>query len=93
MARASSASRIFRGRLHSEAGLDVPALHAFVAEHGSLEGYETGVERITNDVLLELPCDILVLAAREDQVTGRERREPALPARRGRRERPDVDRG
>jgi glutamate dehydrogenase (NAD(P)+) len=41
-----------------------------VAEHGSLDGYETNCERVTNDLLLELPCDILVLAAREDQVTG-----------------------
>jgi len=57
------------GGVHAEQGLDVPALHAYVAEHGSLEGYEAGVERITNETLLELPCDILVLAAREDQVT------------------------
>jgi glutamate dehydrogenase (NAD(P)+) len=58
------------GGVHAVAGLDVPALHAFVAEHGSLEGYEAHCERVTNDLLLELPCDILVLAAREDQVTG-----------------------
>ena len=51
-------------------GLDIPTLHAHVAEHGSLEGFENGVERITNETLLELECDILVLAAREDQVTG-----------------------
>jgi glutamate dehydrogenase/leucine dehydrogenase len=59
------------GGLSAEGGLDVPELHAYVAQHGSLEGYETGVERISNDELLELPCDILVLAAREDQVTER----------------------
>jgi len=58
------------GGVHSDAGLDIPTLHAYVAEHGSLEGYETGVARITNEDLLELECDILVLAAREDQVTG-----------------------
>jgi glutamate dehydrogenase (NAD(P)+) len=51
-------------------GLPVPDLHAWVAEHGSLEGYERGVERITNAALLETPCDVLVLAAREDQITG-----------------------
>ncbi len=56
------------GGLHDEAGLDVPALHAYTAAHGSLEGYER-CERITNEELLELPCDVLVLAAREDQVT------------------------
>jgi glutamate dehydrogenase (NAD(P)+) len=58
------------GGVHSPLGLDVPALHAYVAANGSLEGYSTDVERITNEELLELRCDILVLAAREDQVTG-----------------------
>jgi glutamate dehydrogenase (NAD(P)+) len=58
------------GGVYSEAGLDVPALHAFVTEHGSLDGYDAGVERVTNELMLELSCDILVLAAREDQVTG-----------------------
>jgi glutamate dehydrogenase (NAD(P)+) len=57
------------GGIHNEAGLSVPALHAYVALHGSLEGYEGGV-RITNEELLELPCDILIAAAREDQITG-----------------------
>jgi glutamate dehydrogenase (NAD(P)+) len=58
------------GGVYAPAGLDIPTLHAYVAEHGSLEGYVTGVERISNEELLELECDILVLAAREDQVTG-----------------------
>jgi glutamate dehydrogenase (NAD(P)+) len=57
------------GGLYDEAGLDIPALHAHIVQHGSLEGYEAGVARVTNDAMLELPCDILVLAAREDQVT------------------------
>jgi len=59
------------GGVHRGDGLDVPALRAHAAEHGSLEGCDGGVERITNAELLELPCDILVLAAREDQVTAR----------------------
>jgi glutamate dehydrogenase (NAD(P)+) len=58
------------GGVHATAGLDIPALHAYVDEHGSLEGYTTGVERITNEELLELECDVLVVAAREDQITG-----------------------
>jgi len=58
------------GGVHDAAGLDIPALHAYVEENGSLEGYDR-CERITNEELLELPCDILVLAAREDQVTAR----------------------
>jgi glutamate dehydrogenase (NAD(P)+) len=56
------------GGIVSEAGLDVPALQAFAREQGSLEGSDAGA-RITNEELLELDCDILVLAAREDQVT------------------------
>jgi glutamate dehydrogenase/leucine dehydrogenase len=57
------------GGVHDERGLDVSALRRYAEQHGSLEGYEE-VERVTNEELLELPCDILVLAAREDQVTG-----------------------
>ncbi len=57
------------GGIHSEDGLDVPALQAYVREHGSLEGCDAG-RRISNEELLELDCDILVLAAREDQITG-----------------------
>ncbi len=58
------------GGVYSATGLDIPTLHGYVAENGSLEGYTAGVERISNDELLESECDILVLAAREDQVTG-----------------------
>jgi glutamate dehydrogenase (NAD(P)+) len=57
------------GGLHAESGLDVAALHDYMREHGSLEGCSAG-ERLTNDELLELECDILVLAAREDQLNG-----------------------
>jgi glutamate dehydrogenase (NAD(P)+) len=56
------------GGIHSEAGLDVPALQAYAKEHGSLEGCDAGA-RIPGEELLELDCDVLVLAAREDQVT------------------------
>jgi glutamate dehydrogenase (NAD(P)+) len=57
------------GGVYDERGLDVPALHTYVAAHGSLQGYG-GSGRITNEQLLELECDILVLAAREDQLHG-----------------------
>ena len=57
------------GGIHSESGLDIAALQAYAREHGSLEGCDAGL-RLTNEELLELDCDILVLAAREDQVTG-----------------------
>jgi len=57
------------GGVHDERGLDVQALRQFAAERGSLEEFRD-CERVTNEELLELPCDILVLAAREDQLTG-----------------------
>jgi glutamate dehydrogenase (NAD(P)+) len=56
------------GGAYAEDGLDVAAAEAWADEHGSLETFP-GVDHISNAELLELPCDILVLAAREDQVT------------------------
>jgi glutamate dehydrogenase (NAD(P)+) len=56
------------GGVYDESGLDVHAMTEFAREHESLEGWPTGT-RVTNEELLELPCDLLVLAAREDQVT------------------------
>jgi len=56
------------GGVHDPAGLDIPALHAWAEEHGSLAGYPN-CERLTNEELLELPCDILLVCAREDQLT------------------------
>jgi glutamate dehydrogenase (NAD(P)+) len=55
------------GGIHDAAGLDIPTMSAYAKEHGSLEGWSTGV-RVSNEQLLELDCDILVLAAREDQI-------------------------
>jgi glutamate dehydrogenase (NAD(P)+) len=57
------------GGVHAPAGLDLAAVGAWAAEHGALEGYPDA-DFVTNAELLELPCDVLVLAAREDQVTG-----------------------
>jgi glutamate dehydrogenase (NAD(P)+) len=58
------------GGVLAPGGLPIPDLHAHAREHGSLAGYDEGVTRISNADLLETPCDILVLAAREDQITG-----------------------
>jgi glutamate dehydrogenase (NAD(P)+) len=57
------------GGVFAPDGLDVPELHAYVAEHGSLDGYDKCM-RVSNEELLELPCDVLFVAAREDQLTG-----------------------
>jgi len=56
------------GGAYAEDGLDVSAAEAWAAEHGSLETFP-GVDHISNEELLALSCDILVLAAREDQLT------------------------
>jgi glutamate dehydrogenase (NAD(P)+) len=56
------------GGVFARDGLDVLAAHEWVAEHGTLADFP-GVQLVTNAELLELPCDILVLAAREDQLT------------------------
>jgi len=56
------------GGVHDESGLDVPGLHTYALANGSLAGYDR-CERVTNEELLELPCDVLFVAAREDQIT------------------------
>ena len=43
-------------------------MDTWVEEQGSLDGYPDA-QHVSNSDLLELPCDILVLAALEDQVT------------------------
>jgi glutamate dehydrogenase (NAD(P)+) len=57
------------GGIHDPDGLDIQSLYERSLErgHGSLAEYEG--EHVTNEELLELDCDILVLAALEDQVT------------------------
>ena len=55
------------GGVHAAGGLDVPTLAEWARVHGSLAGYPA--ERLSHEGLLEVPCDVLMLAAREDQVT------------------------
>ena len=56
------------GGLYNENGLDVPALYAHhEVGHGSLA--EIDGEHVSNEELLELPCDLLVMAALENQLT------------------------
>jgi len=56
------------GAYANPAGLDIAGATAYAQEHGSLDGYRAG-EKITNDALLALPCDVLVPAALEKQLT------------------------
>lgn len=58
-----------KGAIYNEAGLDPSAVEAYKAEHRSLSGFP-GARAITNAELLELPVDVLVPAAMENQLTG-----------------------
>jgi glutamate dehydrogenase (NAD(P)+) len=56
------------GGYYNENGIDVHGAVAYAQEHQSLDGYRGG-ERVTNDALLTSPCDVLVPAALEKQLT------------------------
>jgi len=57
------------GGIHAPRGLDLAAVDAWRRENGALEGFPDA-RSVSNAELLELPCDVLVLAATEEQVTG-----------------------
>ncbi|MEM7412823.1 MAG: Glu/Leu/Phe/Val dehydrogenase [Myxococcota bacterium] len=57
-----------KGGLVREAGLDIEQVERWVEEHQYLEGFP-GAEPIDNDALLELPCEILIPAAVQNQIT------------------------
>lgn len=56
------------GGIHNANGLDLDRLDQHVARQRTVVGFDGG-EPIANDSLLLLPCDILVAAAMERQVT------------------------
>ena len=58
------------GGIYHEHGLDAEALQACKRETGSVSNYSSG-DRLSNEALLTLPCDILVPAALENQLTER----------------------
>jgi len=59
------------GGYYNENGIDIPAAIQYAEEHGkSLEGLNAG-DKITNEELLELECDVLIPAAKEDQISRR----------------------
>ncbi|HXX37358.1 MAG TPA: Glu/Leu/Phe/Val dehydrogenase [bacterium] len=57
-----------RGGVHQEKGLDPDDVFRHKQQTGSVAGYRGG-DAVTNEELLELPCDILVPAAIEGQLT------------------------
>ncbi len=56
------------GGLYNPNGLDVPAVRNYMAETGSLAGFAGG-DTISNTELLTLPCEVLIPAAMEGQIT------------------------
>ena len=56
------------GGIYEPKGLDPAALHKFKASGKSLSAFKAG-RKVTNQQLLELPVDILVPAALENQIT------------------------
>lgn len=57
-----------RGGIVDENGLDIPALHVYKKEKGTLVGFPASRE-IANSDLLEVACDVLIPAALENQIT------------------------
>ncbi|TVR30714.1 MAG: Glu/Leu/Phe/Val dehydrogenase [Balneolaceae bacterium] len=67
-AKVIAVSDVSGGYLNQD-GLDIPAMILYMqANNNSLEGY-TGAEKISNEDLLELECDVLIPAAKEDQIS------------------------
>ncbi len=56
------------GGIYNPKGLDVQAVLHEARTTGTVTSY-SAAERVTNEELLELPCDILVPAALEEQIT------------------------
>jgi glutamate dehydrogenase (NAD(P)+) len=58
------------GGIHDPKGLDMPALIAHYEKNRSFEGFPGG-QKVGNTELLELDCDILIPAANENQIRGK----------------------
>ncbi len=56
------------GTIYRDAGLDVAALTAHVADSGGVAGF-AGAEVLDNSAFWAVPCDILIPAALESQIT------------------------
>lgn len=58
------------GGIYNPNGLNIPDVMEYKAENSSVVGYPES-ETVSNDELVELPCEILLPAAMEEQITSR----------------------
>ena len=56
------------GAYYNAKGIDIPKAIEWVGKHKTLKGFKGG-EMISQDQLLELECDVLLPAAKEEQIT------------------------
>lgn len=59
-----------RGGIYNPRGINIPELFPYLAKNKTVLGFPN-TDRLTNAELLELPCDMLLPAATENQVTAK----------------------
>jgi glutamate dehydrogenase (NAD(P)+) len=57
-----------KGGLHNDGGLDLDGMLEHARQHGTIAGFKGG-DPLTNEQLFELPVDVLIPAALENQIT------------------------
>jgi glutamate dehydrogenase (NAD(P)+) len=57
------------GAIYNEKGLDIPAVLAHLKKNGRLDGYKEATAMKSGAEALELPCEVIVPAATENQIT------------------------
>lgn len=58
----------YSGGIYNDQGLDIEAVKAYVDQNGCVEGYPDA-KAVSNDLLLTVPCDVLIPAALGDVFT------------------------
>jgi len=56
------------GGIYADGGLDMDTVNAWMRDQGTLQGFR-GADAVTNAELLELPCDVLIPAAIQNQIS------------------------
>jgi glutamate dehydrogenase (NAD(P)+) len=62
------------GGVHAPGGIDLAEVDRWLAENGQLKGLP-GTAAVSNEELLELPCDVLIPAAVQNQLTEKNARD------------------